>query len=113
MVEALILTLIIETVCAILYKQRKFLFYIVLLIINTITNLTINFVCSKFMLVLSFTDYNLLILVLEFLVVVVEGITYYKYLHDKKGIEIALVSNIVSFIVGTLILSLIQQYFFY
>ena len=105
MIKALLLTIIIEELTGLIfysvYKTEYKIFFLSILAVNLLTNPLLN------SLVYILGIYNLrIILLLEIIVVITEGLLY-KYLLDYnlvKGILMSLVLNICSYFIGGLLI---------
>ena len=105
-VTALVLTLIIETVIAYLFKFKSKDELSVIVYMNLITNPTLNFIL---LLVVFFygVNYVLIVIILEIIVVLVEFLILnyvFKYKYGwKKLLLLAFILNVISFTIGALI----------
>ena len=103
LIYALVSTLIIESFVLVILKYRNIKIFILEIIINTITNLSLNY----FLLTYSFESYILYIIsviVLEILIVLIEGFFYAIFLKKiKKSLKLSLILNASSFLIGLLI----------
>lgn len=107
--SALLLTVIIESIVAFIMRYRGKFFYLVLILVNIITNPAINFIL---LLVYQLGIYKLYIIAqvtLEIFVVIVEWkILKYAFPEEKKSLLLLSFSmNSASYIFGSLILKLL------
>ena len=103
LIKSFILTLIIEYIIIKLIFIKKKVFVPVVLV-NVLTNPLVVYVYS-IMSVYSFEYKDIILIILELLVVIVEGFVY-KYLLEinlKKAIIISFVSNAIAYLTGVLI----------
>lgn len=107
MIEALLLTIIIELPLLKLFKEKDPKVYFLSLIMNIVTNLSLN----GFLKVIdssNFIVYSIVVIILEIIVVFVEALGYMIiYKRFKKSFIVSLVLNLASGIIGTFIYSLI------
>lgn len=105
-----ILTIIIELAVLYIFKERNKKVYIAAIIINAMTNIPLNIFVNLYSFK-NFTEYILIILSLELLVVVIESLLYYlvikKYL---KSLFYSTMCNLYSFLLGSLVFELIMKY---
>lgn len=103
MISALILTLIIETLVLFLLKYRNYKIYIICLIINIITNLSLNYYLIHTIFQTVYI-YIIVVILLEAFIWIVEGLVYMIYLKDfKKAIKVSIILNATSFFTGLLL----------
>lgn len=100
----LILTLILEMFIAFILKLRKKDLVNVLLV-NILTNPLINCIHPLFLFKYGKNVQIICLLILEILVVFVEGFIYKKTLNYKKlnGYILALILNLISFTIGAIL----------
>lgn len=107
MIEALLLTIIIELPLLKLFKEKDSKVYFLSLIMNIVTNLSLN----GFLKLIGFSNfiiYLMVVIFLEIIVVFVEALGYMIiYKKFKKSFIVSLVLNLVSAVIGTFIYSLI------
>ena len=104
MLISLTCTLIIETTFAFILKYRgKDLVNV--LLVNILTNPLLNSVIVAINYYYGLKARNISLIVLEILVVLIEGIIYQKYLNRRKinGYLLSLILNIASYGLGLLI----------
>ena len=100
--KALIVTIVFELIIVILLGGKKILF--ITLLLNLITNPVMNLLIQT----LPFAQYDLIVLGLEALVVLVEGVGYYLVLRDfKKAMLYSFCANVTSYLVGLALLPII------
>ena len=94
----LLSTIIVEEIVLLLFREKQVKMYITCLIMNIITNISLN-------IILQFSsNYYLMLIILEIVIVIIEGFIYYLIKKDfKKVIILALICNVMSFIVGMFI----------
>ena len=94
----LLTTIIVEEIVLLVFREKQIKMYVACLIVNIITNLSLN-------IILQFSsNYYLMLVILEIAVVIIEGFVYYLIKKDwKMAIILALVCNIMSFVVGMFI----------
>ena len=94
----LLTTIIVEEIVLLVFREKQIKMYVACLIVNVITNLSLN-------IILQFSsNYYLMLIILEIAVVIIEGFVYYLIKKDwKMTIILALVCNIMSFVVGMFI----------
>lgn len=103
MIKALILTLIIETTILLILGFKSYKIYIICIITNIITNLSLNIILENVYFE-SFLLYAINVIILELFVLIIEAVVYYLYLkHIKKALFISLMLNSSSFLIGLLI----------
>ena len=94
----LLTTIIVEEIVLLVFREKQIKMYVACLIVNIVTNLSLNIILQ-----LS-SNYYLMLIILEITVVIIEGIVYYLIKKDwKMAIILALVCNIMSFVVGMFI----------
>lgn len=107
MTEALILTIIIELPLLRLFKEKNYHVYILALIMNIITNLSLNGFL-KLIESSEFIIYLIVVIILEIVVIFVETLGYMLiYKKFRKAFIVSFVLNSVSAVIGTLIYSFI------
>ncbi len=104
MIRCLILTIIFETSIALLIGLRKKDLLNVVLV-NIMTNPLVVSLPVYFNLSYGLKSRNIVLLILEILTVMVEGLIYKKYLKYKKinGICLSLLLNLSSYLLGVII----------
>ena len=103
LIVSFILTLVIEYIIIKLIFFKKQVFKPVLLV-NLLTNPLIVYIYNM-MSLFNFVYINIAVIIMEILVVIVEGIVY-KYLLDlsfKKAFLVAFIANATSFLIGLFI----------
>lgn len=99
--KALILTIVIELIVLLILRERNYKIYLLSIIINIITNVSLN-------IYVQFIDvryYYLIITFLEILIVIIEAIGYNLIYKDyKKSLLIAFLCNIASYLLGLLLM---------
>ncbi|MDE6661152.1 MAG: hypothetical protein K2J93_04975 [Anaeroplasmataceae bacterium] len=97
----LVLTLLIETIVLVILKERRIKVYVVSIIMNIITNITLNLI-GYHLVIKSIWLYDIIVIVLEALIWFLEGIGYYLVLKNKrKAVFYTLTCNVNSFLLGT------------
>ena len=113
---ALILTLIIETFALFLLKERRIKVFVCSLILNVITNLSLNIFLTNYA-VYEPIAYFLVLFSLEVAIWFIEGMVYYFVIKDfKKSLKYSFILNLSSFLIGLVIsfvLSIINYYNFF
>lgn len=109
MVRCLLLTILIETVFAFILGIRKKKDYINIILVNVLTNplvASLTFACNIFC---GLNARNVLEMILEILVVITEGIVYYKYFNYKKinPFIVAILLNMMSYGLGIVLNSIL------
>lgn len=103
LIKSFILTLIVEYIIIKLIFVKKKVFIPVLLV-NMLTNPFVVYIYN-IMSVYSLKYKDIILIVLELLVVIVEGYVY-KYLLEinwKKALIVSFISNIVAYLIGILL----------
>ncbi len=103
LIISLILTLIIEYIIIKLFFMRKKVFIPVLLV-NILTNPLVVYIYN-IMDIYSFAYKDIILIILELLVVIVEGYIY-QYLLEikwKKSLIISFISNVLAYLIGVLL----------
>lgn len=103
MLEALILTIILECLALFLIGEREKLYYLYWIAITTATNLSANLYLA-----IVFkgdnVEYWLTVAVIEVLVFALEFVLSFIYTNDwKKSIKNSLICNLSSFLIGLII----------
>lgn len=103
LLEPLILTVLIEWIVLIILKEKKKHIFVVSLLLNIITNVSLNICLLK----INFADiyiYFICLILSEFAIFILEGLGYYLFLKEKKkSICYSLLCNTTSFIVGLIL----------
>ena len=104
MIKCLVLTILIECLVAYFLKYRK-KDLLNILLVNILTNPIVSSVPVYFNVKYGVSGRNISLLVLELLVLVVEGFIYHKYLNNKKinPYLLSLILNGSSYLLGVLI----------
>lgn len=98
LLKALLTTIVIEELSLVLLKERNIKVYIACLVVNIITNITMN-VALQFV-----ENYYLSLIIFEMLVFLVEGTIYLLVTRKfSKAIIYSFVCNVLSWIIGALI----------
>lgn len=104
----LLLTIVIEDLILFILKEKRKKVYLASILINIITNLSLNLFISN-IIFSSINHYFLIIIPLELFIWILEGISYFLLIKDiKKSISYTLFCNSASFIIGLCI-----QFFFF
>lgn len=107
MIDALILTLIIELSILFILRFKDYKLYILSSIINIITNLSLNYYLEN-TIFKTLTIYVIVVIILEITVVFIETLLYMIYFKKfKKSFLISLLLNASSFLLGLLIYAII------
>ncbi len=105
MAVCLSLTLIIECIVAFILRVKSRKDYINILAVNILTNPIL--VCTSAFIKYFYgpSVYNIIIIILEILVVLIEGFIYHKYLEYKKinGFILSLILNLSSYSLGLIL----------
>ena len=104
MVKALIFTIGVELIVLCLFNIKKIYIYAILILMNIVTNLSMNYFLS---IIQSHTfDYHLYLF--EIVIIFVEMMVYYLWIKDiKKAFYISLACNSASLIFGLLLMPFI------
>ena len=107
MLDALILTLIIELSILFILRFKDYKLYILSSIINIITNLSLNYYLEN-TIFKTLTIYVIVVIILEIAVLFIETLLYMIYFKKfKKSFLISLLLNASSFLLGLLIYAII------
>lgn len=108
MVRSLLITIIVEIIFAVILQYRKKDLLNVLLV-NILTNPLLNSLIVYINYYYGLRVRNIVLIILEIIVVIIEGMIYQKYLERKKlnGYQLSLILNIISFVLGLIINSFI------
>ncbi len=92
LLKALALTITVELLALLIQRQKGFKIYFICILLNAVTNLTMNLTLHYF-----WQYYHLLLVCFEIAVVFIEGFAY-GFLCKKwlKGIIVSLVCNLLS-----------------
>lgn len=100
MISALFMTLCLEILSMILQRVKNIKLYLVLIIANIVTNLTMNY-CLYYV---SHLNYNKILLIFEISVVFIEAFVFNIIVKDyKKSLRISFINNIISWLGAYLI----------
>ena len=104
MLRSLLITIFVEIIVAIILRYRKKDLLNVLLV-NILTNPLLNSLVVYINVYYGLMARNISLLILEILVVIIEGIIYQKYLDSRKinGYVLSLILNASSYIIGMII----------
>ena len=98
-IKPLIITLASELLCLLVMKQKSYKIYLLCFCMNIITNLSLNIVLQHV------ENYYLVLVLLEVAVVFIEAGGYYWIKRDvKKALFISVICNIISYLIGVLLL---------
>lgn len=103
---ACLLTIVLELIVIVIFFNKFKLGFLmgISILMNIITNLTLNYIlqlCNN-----KIVIYWVLLIILEILIILVEARGYYFLIKDnKKAFKISFFCNLFSFIIGTLILN--------
>ena len=107
MLDALILTLIIELYILFILRFKDYKLYILSSLINIGTNLSLNYYLEN-TIFKTLTIYVIVVIILEITVLFVETLLYMIYFKKfKKSFLISLLLNASSFLLGLLIYAII------
>lgn len=110
LISSLILTILIEMLISILIGVRKRNDIITIIAVNTLTNPIVVFVAN---IINGFQNSFLYwtIIIIEIIVVFIEGKIYEKLLSFKKipGFKISFINNTISFIIGIIIVIIVNN----
>ncbi|MDE5855727.1 MAG: hypothetical protein K2H06_01635, partial [Anaeroplasmataceae bacterium] len=99
----LTLTLLIETLVLYLLKERRKRVYILSIGMNLITNISLNLI-GYYVIVEQLWLYFIMVVLLEAVIWIIEGLGYYVGIKDKKkAILYTLCCNGMSFFFGTIL----------
>lgn len=116
-VLACILTVVIEAAVMVCFRKKFSKETFAVLIISSIplnieTNLGIHFLLESFI-PFGFWIYLAMLLILETLVVLIEGFTYQAIIREKRlAWKISFISNLASFVIGSLVLYILLKFVF-
>ena len=100
MLTALLMTLCLETLSMVLQRVKKVKLYLVLIITNIVTNLTMNYLLYY----VSLVNYNKVLILFEIGVVFIEALVFNIVVKDyKKSLRISFINNIISWLGAYLI----------
>jgi len=98
---ALLLTITIELFVLILFRIKSYKIYLILIAVNIVTNLSMNYVLK----LLPPYPYDLGLYSLEILVVIIEMFVYYSIIRNfKKTCLLSLACNSLSLVFGLLLM---------
>lgn len=99
LIKALLITIIVEELFLLIQKEKNYKIYLGCLIINIVTNVTMNIALQYLA-----NNYYLFLIILEVMVVLIEALGYFIINKNiLKSLRLALVCNVVSLIIGFLI----------
>lgn len=103
----LILTIILELISLFLfYKKINYpikKFILIMILTNTITNVSLNLILNN--LICTMIQYYIILISLEIIVFLVEGIVYYRFIKNLKlSLLMSLLFNLISLFIGSFIL---------
>lgn len=106
----LILTILIEGIAAFLIGYRDELFFLTLVLVNFITNPFLNYIIALINLYVLVSWYYYIIIPIEIIIAIIEGIIYaYALKKDIKSmIILSFILNTLSFLSGLLFLKLVM-----
>ena len=104
MIRSLLITIIVEITIAIILKYRK-KDLLNILLVNILTNPLLNSLTVYINFYYGLTIRNISLIIMEILVVIIEGMIYQKYLGKRNinGYMLSLILNISSYCCGLLI----------
>ncbi len=95
LIYALLITVLSEELVLLIMNVKDSRLYLSLLIINIITNLSMNIILQYV------SNYYLWLYILEVCVFIIEGLVYLLITNDiKKAIIISLICNVCSYLIG-------------
>lgn len=105
MIKCLLLTIVIEILIAFIFKVRSILNYLNIILVNIVTNPIVVSIPVYINIKYGLLERNIVLLILEFLAVIIEGFIYKKYLTYKKisPFMISIILNFFSFFCGEII----------
>ena len=99
----LIVTIICELITLLILKENKLKVIISSIIMNIVTNTSLSILLQ----VINFNYYYLYLIMFEVIIVIIESIIYYLVIADvNKAFKISIICNIMSYILGQLMLPL-------
>lgn len=99
LIKYLMVTIVIEEIGLLIQREKNYKIYIACLIVNIITNISLNILLQY----LS-DNYYLFLVILEIVIFIIEAFVY--YLVNKnivKSIRLSLICNLLSLLIGSLI----------
>ena len=104
LLRSLAITIIIEMIVAIILKYRK-KDLINVILVNILTNPLLNSIVVAINYYYGVTYRNISLIILEIMVLLIEGMIYQKYLKRRKinGYILSLILNLSSFLIGEVI----------
>lgn len=100
LLKTLLLTIIVEILFLFIQKEKDYKVYIICIIMNIITNLSFN-IGNRY---LPVENYNLYIILLEILIVIIEGFIYFLHIRKPlKAFRLAFICNLASYLIGILL----------
>ncbi len=110
-VKNYLLTVLLEIMVLMIFREKRIKVYIASIIINLITNVPLNL----FLLTYYFSNdwhYIITLISLELLIIVIEVLLYYLLIKDKKrSIIYGVFCNLYSFLIGLIIAILVKLIF--
>lgn len=104
----LVLTLVIEIIVLICFREKRVKVYIASLIMNVVTNVPLNIGLTYLKRYFSSLGYLPLLLLGEIIVFFIEWLIYYLVLKEsKRSFFYSFYSNILSFLIGIILTSFI------
>lgn len=101
LIKALVLTIIIELFALLLQKEKKPLVYLMCIIMNIITNISMNLLIQS----IPIHNYDIVVIGLEIIVLIIEYFGYSLVIKSKKvAFNRALLCNLLSYLVGLLLI---------
>ena len=95
LINALFLTVVLEIFSLLLQREKNKILYILVIIINIFTNLSMNIVLYY----IPFKYYYYCLILFEILVIIIEAIILNFVLKDfKKAFRISLINNLISWL---------------
>lgn len=109
LILALFLTIIIECFVALILRYRKKEIFQIIVLVNVLTNLTLNYLLLIFRLNnLSVFLYSIIVIFLEILIILIEWkIFVYVFGKNKEWFFLSIAINTTSYVLGGLIFILI------
>lgn len=112
MIFALLMTIIIESSFLYFLKEKDYKVYLIEVILNVVTNLSLNYFLFKHTFD-NYLIYIIVVIILEILVFLIEAFIYFIYYKKmKRALLISFILNLSSFIIG-LIISFLQNIIYY
>lgn len=108
---ALLLTILLEEAVAVFFFGKKWVGYLLVLLVNVVTNPIINFLYLWLNTYRSIAPYSPIMILLELIVIPVEYILLAQGLNSnrRRWLVLSFLMNTVSYITGLMLLPIIRQ----